>query len=497
MNGRRLMAVVVSCAVALMGPACGGDDDPEPTTVPSTVADSPDSTEPGSTGPDSTGPGSPTTEVPAVVGPQPLASISVQLVALAELDQPVDMAVRAGDGALYVVEKRGRVRAVRDGAVVGTPVLDLTDDVSTGSEQGLLGLAFSPAGGHLYVNYTDTDGNTRIVEYAFSGGRADPSSRRELLEIDQPYANHNGGDLAFGPDGNLWIGMGDGGSGNDPENRAQNLGTLLGKMLRINPAPTAGRPYTIPSDNPFVGPRRRPGRDLGLRPAQPVALLLRPPDRRPVDRRRRPERGGGGRLRGRLVDRRARTTAGRGWRAPGPTRAAGPRAPSTPSSSTASPTAAAPWSAATSTGGRRSPASPAPSSTATTAPATSWPCASRAGRSPSRPTSASTSTACPRSARTTPASSTPSPSGARLPDRPRLAAVLQAELGPDGADVGVDRRRDGDLGDGPVGVLQAVAGEGAHHRAHAVGPTPTLSSPATDAADAGSQNTDSVPARKR
>ena len=121
-----------------------------------------------------------------------------------------------------------------------------------------------------------------------------------MLSVDQPYANHNGGHLVFGPDGMLWIGLGDGGSGNDPENRAQDLGTLLGKMLRIDPTPSAGRPYTIPPDNPFVGPGRRPGRDLVLRPAQPVALHVRPGHRRPVDRRRRPERGGGGRLRPRL-----------------------------------------------------------------------------------------------------------------------------------------------------------------------------------------------------
>jgi glucose/arabinose dehydrogenase len=182
-----------------------------------------------------------------------LASISLQLTQVATVTQPVDMAVRAGDDALYVVEKTGRVRAVRGGSLDPTAVLDLSGQVSTGSEQGLLGLAFAPDGGHLYVDYTDTSGNTRIVEYAFAGGRADPSTARELLEIDQPYANHNGGHLAFGPDGNLWIGMGDGGSGNDPENRAQNLGTLLGKLLRINPNPYAGGPYMIPPDNPFVG----------------------------------------------------------------------------------------------------------------------------------------------------------------------------------------------------------------------------------------------------
>jgi glucose/arabinose dehydrogenase len=237
MTFRRLTVLVLSSALVLAGGACGGDDDPSPTATATSTTNA----------------GAPPATTAPPAEPQPLASLSLQLTQVAEVDQPVDLAVRRDDPALYVVEKGGRVRAVRDGAVDPTPVLDLSDAVSTGSEQGLLGLAFAPDGGHLYVNYTDTGGNTRIVEYAFAGGRADPSSARELLEIDQPYANHNGGHLAFGPDGHLFIGMGDGGSGNDPENRAQNLGVLLGKLLRIDPTPSAGRPYTIPSDNPFVG----------------------------------------------------------------------------------------------------------------------------------------------------------------------------------------------------------------------------------------------------
>ena len=243
MGLRRLTVLGIVSALALVGVACGGDDDPAATSTTTTTAEG--------GGPDSTGAPPATTAPPAE--PQPLASLSLQLTQVADVDQPVDLAVRRDDAALYVVEKGGRVRAVRDGAVDPTPVLDVSDQVSTGSEQGLLGLAFAPDGGHLYVNYTDTGGDTRIVEYAVAGGRADPSSARQLLEIDQPYANHNGGHLAFGPDGHLYIGMGDGGSGNDPENRAQNLGVLLGKVLRIDPTPSAGRPYTIPSDNPFVG----------------------------------------------------------------------------------------------------------------------------------------------------------------------------------------------------------------------------------------------------
>jgi glucose/arabinose dehydrogenase len=104
----------------------------------------------------------------------------------------------------------------------------------------------------LYVNFTDVDGDTRVVAYAMAGDRADPSSRREVLFVDQPYSNHNGGNLVFGPDGYLYIGLGDGGSGGDPHGNAQSLGTLLGKMLRIDPRPADGAPYRIPADNPFV-----------------------------------------------------------------------------------------------------------------------------------------------------------------------------------------------------------------------------------------------------
>jgi glucose/arabinose dehydrogenase len=170
------------------------------------------------------------------------------------------MAVRPGDDSLYVAEKGGRVRqVVRGQSGEGQPsispasVLDLSGQVSTGSEQGLLGLTFSPDGGKLYVDYTDRAGDTRVVEYTFDGGRADPGSRRELLFVDQPFANHNGGHVVFGPDGKLYVGLGDGGSQGDPSNNGQSLSTLLGKILRIDPAPTGGAPYTVPADNPFVG----------------------------------------------------------------------------------------------------------------------------------------------------------------------------------------------------------------------------------------------------
>jgi glucose/arabinose dehydrogenase len=163
------------------------------------------------------------------------------------------LAVRAGADALYVAEKGGRVFALRQAFVDPTPVLDLSGQVSGGGEQGLLGLAFSPDGGYLYVNYTDVEGNTHVTEFAMTGGRADASTRRDVLVGHQPFSNHNGGDLVFGPDGFLYIGLGDGGSGGDPEGNGQALGTLLAKMLRINPRPSGGRPYGIPPDNPFVG----------------------------------------------------------------------------------------------------------------------------------------------------------------------------------------------------------------------------------------------------
>ena len=180
--------------------------------------------------------------------------MNVRLTQVASLNQPVAATWRANDPAMYVAEKGGRVRALRSGGA--ETVLDIANQVSTGGEQGLLGLVFSPDGTRMYINYTNTAGDTRIVEYVMAAGRADTGSRRELLAADQPYSNHNGGQLLFGPDGFLYIALGDGGSSGDPQNRAQNLGTVLGKILRIDPRPTPSGPYGIPPGNPFAG---RPG----------------------------------------------------------------------------------------------------------------------------------------------------------------------------------------------------------------------------------------------
>jgi glucose/arabinose dehydrogenase len=156
-----------------------------------------------------------------------------------DLEQPVYLTYAPGDaaGRLFIVEKTGTIRILRGGVVEKTPFLDISKKVSDGSEQGLLGLAFHPKykeNGRLFINYTDTAGDTHVTEYkadAKNPDLADPASARELLKIEQPYSNHNGGHLLFGPDGLLYIGMGDGGSANDPKGNGQNKTSLLGKML--------------------------------------------------------------------------------------------------------------------------------------------------------------------------------------------------------------------------------------------------------------------------
>jgi glucose/arabinose dehydrogenase len=164
----------------------------------------------------------------------------------------------AGDSRLFVVEKGGKIKILNsNGTTNAIAFLDVTGLVSTNSERGLLGLAFHPnyaSNGQFFINYTNLSGNTVIAKYTIDSGNpniANVSSASILLTIVQPYANHNGGTLKFGPDGFLYIGMGDGGSSGDPENRAQNNTILLGKMLRIDV--NSGTPYGIPIDNPYVG----------------------------------------------------------------------------------------------------------------------------------------------------------------------------------------------------------------------------------------------------
>lgn len=190
----------------------------------------------------------------------------VGLVPVATLDVPVAMATRSGTDDLYVAEQTGRIRRLMAAGghnggftVDDDPVLDLSRITEASGERGLLGLVFSPDGTKLYVDYTDRDGDTHVVEYPMDGNNADRTGARELLTVDQPYANHNGGQLAFGPDGMLYIGLGDGGSGGDPGDRAQDTSELLGKILRIDPARrTGGLPYAIPDGNPFARGGGRP-----------------------------------------------------------------------------------------------------------------------------------------------------------------------------------------------------------------------------------------------
>ena len=197
--------------------------------------------------------------------------------------QPVYLAAAPGDPhRLFVVERAGRIVVLVRGQRRARPFLDISGQVnSSGTEQGLLSMAFAPdyqTCGRFYVYYTDSSNNIRIVQYRRArsdADRADTASARTVLTIDHhTESNHNGGQLQFGPDGDLYVGVGDGGSEGDPHNYGQNTGVLLGKLLRIAPRPSGG--YTIPPGNPFVNERRAASGDLGLRAAQSVALLVRP-----------------------------------------------------------------------------------------------------------------------------------------------------------------------------------------------------------------------------
>jgi glucose/arabinose dehydrogenase len=237
---------VVGLAVALVAvvPATTGCGDDEEngggTTVPTATTPAPP----------------PRAEVPPVGDGRG----GIRLRRIGSFEQPLYVAQPpGGDEDLYVVEKEGRVVVVDDGSTRPEPFLDLGGEVSTGGEQGLLSIAFAPdyeRSGRFYVDFTDRAGDTRIQEFRRDEDeplRADPSTRRELLRIAQPFENHNGGLLLFGPDDLLYVGTGDGGSAGDPMANGQSRSTLLGKILRIDPTPARNRPYRVPRENPFVG----------------------------------------------------------------------------------------------------------------------------------------------------------------------------------------------------------------------------------------------------
>jgi glucose/arabinose dehydrogenase len=222
--------------LALLAAACGssGGNRPDPTPSPTPA-------------PLSCGAGAPVAGTPALTA----------TVIASGFAQPLDMQSNGVDCRLFVVEQQGRIRIVRDGAVLDPPFLDARSLTAPGGERGLLGLAFHPryaTNGRFYVNYTDKSGDTHISEFTANPPTSDTvdlATERPLLFVPQPFANHNGGGLAFGPkDGFLYIGLGDGGSGGDPFGNAQNRGVYLGKMLRIDV--DNGKPYAIPSGNPFA-----------------------------------------------------------------------------------------------------------------------------------------------------------------------------------------------------------------------------------------------------
>jgi glucose/arabinose dehydrogenase len=218
---------------------------------------------------------------------QPSAWPSISLVRIANNHQfvsPVDLEnANDNSGRVFVVSQNGIIHVIKAGSVLSTPFLDITDRVAVASERGLLGLAFPPqytSKGYFYVYYTRLDGNNQVSRFYITSNPdvADPSSEEQILTLPHPnYANHNGGKLAFGPDGYLYLGPGDGGGGGDPNGNAQNTNSLLGKLLRIDvephhAGPAAGakkyyfplisrnldmtiavKPYQIPPNNPFVG----------------------------------------------------------------------------------------------------------------------------------------------------------------------------------------------------------------------------------------------------
>ncbi|HYJ78480.1 MAG TPA: PQQ-dependent sugar dehydrogenase [Longimicrobiaceae bacterium] len=189
--------------------------------------------------------------------PPPPPVLALRLVEVASgLTSPLYLTAPPGDARLFVVEQAGRIRVVENGQLLATPFLDLVGQISSGGERGLLSVAFHPRysqTGFFYVNYTDPAGHTRVVRYRVSAdpNRADPASAQLVLMVEQPFSNHNGGLVLFGPDGMLYVGMGDGGSAGDPLGHGQNPGTLLGDILRLDV--DRAQPYSVPPDNPFVG----------------------------------------------------------------------------------------------------------------------------------------------------------------------------------------------------------------------------------------------------
>jgi glucose/arabinose dehydrogenase len=246
----RTIGVVLAAGLVGMGLAGCGDDDGGASGVTTTERPATEGEPPAS---DST------TGAPAAESP--LDEIEITATPVAQVDSPTALVVRPGSQTMYVAERVGRVRPVTVSGAgpdrtyqVGDPVLDISDNVVADGERGLLDIVFSSDGGTLYVHYSlAPSGDARVAAYTMAGDDVDTGSYRELLAVEQPFPNHNGGEMEFGPDGYLYIAFGDGGGGGDPEGNGQDTQALLGKILRIDPAsPSGGQEYGIPADNPFA-----------------------------------------------------------------------------------------------------------------------------------------------------------------------------------------------------------------------------------------------------
>jgi glucose/arabinose dehydrogenase len=254
---RRVPLPTFLALVALLAAACGASaSTPAGSATPPPAEPTVAPTAGPSASPAATASPSPT--APVVATPGPKVTVAFQPV-VSGLPTPIGIAAAPGDPRLFVIGQAGQIVIVNAGKVAGT-FLDIGARISSGGERGLLGLAFHPkyaSNGRLFVRYTDPAGDLRVSEFHVSAdpNRADPASERILLTIPHPsFGNHNGGRIEFGPDGFLYIGTGDGGSGGDPSNHGQSLATLLGKMLRIDVDSTSnGMAYGIPPSNPFAG----------------------------------------------------------------------------------------------------------------------------------------------------------------------------------------------------------------------------------------------------
>jgi len=263
----RAAALVATLVLAAGACANGAGQQPRTPSAPGTA--------PASAGAATSAPA--TSSAPA--GPPTQAEldrVAVRLDLVARLREPVALAVAGDDATLYAGERAGRVRVLRDGRLDPRPLLDLSDEVSVEGEGGLLGVAVAPDGRQLYVSFTDRRRAVRLIGVAVDGRGADPASRREILTVAQPSIRHHGGSIVFGPDGLLWLGLGDGSLGGDPADAAQSLASLRGKLLRLDPSPTGKKGYRVPATNPFVGRR-------GARP-EIFAYGLRNPWRFSFDR---------------------------------------------------------------------------------------------------------------------------------------------------------------------------------------------------------------------